>query len=313
MTTVADCQALYISFPTLFRDNDSCCISASGVLCINDRVTELFLSKHGIVGSIPPQLAALDQLTTLDLSNNQLSGAVPSELGFLSKLTALNLSNNLLTGSTPSLSIVAAANYLQNCFSDATEVNPSCPTATPGYPIATVIDGVSMVQTITAVPTTIFKVQNNGNAVVLVPVETVVQETRLVPYVKESSWASQHVVPLAAGIGAAALVLILVVGFIFCRRQSNVKQLSIALVSFKIASLETNLLIAAGRMPSLKTVLLSQNNLNVTNILVIRKFRVNILMFRMVNTRRTHRLILTWLLPPRKCTGDSCKTREIHN
>ncbi|KAI9341122.1 hypothetical protein BDR26DRAFT_860622 [Obelidium mucronatum] len=226
--TSSDCQILNLSFPTLFANNNNCCVSVSGVLCANDRVTGLFLSKLGIAGPLPPQLAALDRLTALDLSSNQLSGPIPSELGYLTLLTTLNLSNNLLSGSTPSFFTASTLNIGQNCFTDSTNLNPSCPqvpatTTSSGSVIPTVINGVSMIQTVTVVPTTLFQVQKNGNApAVLVPVPTLVSQTTLVSYVPPPpTWISQHVVPVAVGAGVGALVLIFVIfGCVIWRRKS---------------------------------------------------------------------------------------------
>ncbi|XP_041007051.1 receptor-like protein kinase 5 [Juglans microcarpa x Juglans regia] len=61
----------------------------------------LNLSRNAISGQIPEELGSLPCLTELDLSENQLSGLIPPKLGLL-KLTSLNLSSNHLTRSIPS-------------------------------------------------------------------------------------------------------------------------------------------------------------------------------------------------------------------
>ena len=59
-------------------------------------------NRHGLSGSIPPELGSLTSLTRLHLGLNNLSGPIPPELGRLAKLWELNLSDNDLSGSIPS-------------------------------------------------------------------------------------------------------------------------------------------------------------------------------------------------------------------
>ena len=57
--------------------------------------------RHGLSGSIPPELASLAQLRTLYLDSNRLTGPIPPALGGLSELRELNLQGNSLTGEIP--------------------------------------------------------------------------------------------------------------------------------------------------------------------------------------------------------------------
>lgn len=65
------------------------------------RVVALHLSRAGLVGRIPAQIAALEQLAELHLANNQLKGEVPSELGSLPNLRMLRLAGNEFNAPTP--------------------------------------------------------------------------------------------------------------------------------------------------------------------------------------------------------------------
>ena len=65
------------------------------------RVTELYLQKNDLKGSIPAELGALAHLKTLWLRGNGLAGAIPPELGRLANLENLSLHNNRLTGTIP--------------------------------------------------------------------------------------------------------------------------------------------------------------------------------------------------------------------
>ena len=65
------------------------------------QVTSVRLSRNGLMGDIPVELAQLSQLVVLDLSENDLLGPIPAELGQLSQLRELNLSANNLKGPIP--------------------------------------------------------------------------------------------------------------------------------------------------------------------------------------------------------------------
>jgi len=65
------------------------------------RVTSLRLTRNGLFGNIPRELASLTNLKVLYLHANELSGAIPPELAGLTKLESLYLSQNRLTGTIP--------------------------------------------------------------------------------------------------------------------------------------------------------------------------------------------------------------------
>ena len=82
---------------------------------------ELYLSRNGFSGGVPPQLALLGALTRLELQHNALAGPL-LRLGAMRSLVHLDVSGNALSGSLlsapgtlpPSLWSVAARN---NSFS----------------------------------------------------------------------------------------------------------------------------------------------------------------------------------------------------
>ena len=59
------------------------------------------LVRHGLEGSIPPQLATLGRLERLHLSYNNLTGSIPAQFGNLGDLTELSLTSNNLAGPIP--------------------------------------------------------------------------------------------------------------------------------------------------------------------------------------------------------------------
>ena len=59
------------------------------------------LVRHGLVGSIPPELGSLANLTALWLSSNNLAGPLPPELGDLTQLKSLHLDGNDFSGPVP--------------------------------------------------------------------------------------------------------------------------------------------------------------------------------------------------------------------
>ena len=73
----------------------------------------LLLGNNRLSGAIPPQLGELGALATLDLRTNRLSGAIPPELGDLTRLGHLDLYQNRLTGPIPeSLGRLSALTHL---------------------------------------------------------------------------------------------------------------------------------------------------------------------------------------------------------
>ena len=59
------------------------------------------LVRHGLEGSIPPQLATLARLERLHLSYNNLTGSIPAEFRNLGELRELSLWGNALAGPIP--------------------------------------------------------------------------------------------------------------------------------------------------------------------------------------------------------------------
>ena len=65
------------------------------------RITGLRLSRAGLNGRIPPELARLDALEVVHLDRNPLTGPIPPALGALRNLTKLVLPGDRLAGSIP--------------------------------------------------------------------------------------------------------------------------------------------------------------------------------------------------------------------
>ncbi len=71
-------------------------------VCVKEGfVTELWLYRNQLTGTIPNTIGNLKNLTVLDLRGNQLKGYIPKEIGVLTKLTKLHLENNRLRGKIP--------------------------------------------------------------------------------------------------------------------------------------------------------------------------------------------------------------------
>ena len=65
------------------------------------RLTGLYLHRNELTGPIPPQLGQLSNLVHLTLHRNRLVGEIPAELGNLTTLTFLSVYGNELTGALP--------------------------------------------------------------------------------------------------------------------------------------------------------------------------------------------------------------------
>ncbi|KAI5669839.1 hypothetical protein M9H77_19692 [Catharanthus roseus] len=74
-----------------------------GVTCNvrHQRVTNLTLQGHNLLGLISPHIGNLSFLKFLDLRENRFYGEIPQEIGRLFRLRNLNLSNNILNGEIP--------------------------------------------------------------------------------------------------------------------------------------------------------------------------------------------------------------------
>ena len=81
-------------------------------------LTGLYLHRNELTGPIPPQLGELSSLVHLTLHRNRLSGEMPAALGDLTALTFLSLYRNNLTGELPAELVVSPASG--GCTSTAT-------------------------------------------------------------------------------------------------------------------------------------------------------------------------------------------------
>ncbi|KAJ3413354.1 hypothetical protein HDV05_008136 [Chytridiales sp. JEL 0842] len=64
-------------------------------------LTDLYLYKCGLTGSIPPSIGRLTRLENLQLSGNSLTGQIPTDIGNLVNLNFFSVVENQLTGSIP--------------------------------------------------------------------------------------------------------------------------------------------------------------------------------------------------------------------
>lgn len=108
-----------------WSESDSTPCHWSGIHCIRNRVTSLYLPNRNLTGYMPSELGLLNSLTRLslasnnfskpipanlfnatnlvylDLAHNSFSGPIPDRIKTLKNLTHLDLSSNLLNGSLP--------------------------------------------------------------------------------------------------------------------------------------------------------------------------------------------------------------------
>ncbi|KAI3886575.1 hypothetical protein MKX03_005494 [Papaver bracteatum] len=76
----------------------------SGVTCgkkHQQRVVDLSLDGHSLVGSLSPSIGNLTFLQTINLANNKFHGSIPQEVGGLFRLQYLNLTDNAFSGEIP--------------------------------------------------------------------------------------------------------------------------------------------------------------------------------------------------------------------
>ena len=86
--------------PTIWSQLQSdCCTGVSGIVCINQRVAQIYWSNKGLNGVISDSYVP-SGLVVLDLSNQFLIGSIPSSLP--NSLSSLFLNSNKLTGVIPS-------------------------------------------------------------------------------------------------------------------------------------------------------------------------------------------------------------------
>lgn len=72
-----------------------------GIVCNGDRVTEIHLSGHNLVGSLP-DLSPLTELTRINVSDNAVTGELP-DLSVFTQLRGFWASNNQFSGFLPAL------------------------------------------------------------------------------------------------------------------------------------------------------------------------------------------------------------------
>jgi len=106
-----------------------------GVRCAADKhtITGLFLSRCGLVGSIPETgvWENLPHLEDLHMASNFLKGSIPSSLGKLTKLKTLMLENNELTGTIPAT--LAALTELEGLWMEKNYLRGTIPPEVTGH------------------------------------------------------------------------------------------------------------------------------------------------------------------------------------
>ncbi|CAB9503963.1 Leucine Rich Repeat [Seminavis robusta] len=89
-----------------------CLWQTKGVFLLDDGMTkhcdpdgnflDLYLTKNGLSGSLPPELGLLTKLEVLDVATNNIRGTIPSQIGLMTSLYELILDANELTAAVPS-------------------------------------------------------------------------------------------------------------------------------------------------------------------------------------------------------------------
>merc|ERR1712127_762962 len=116
-------HTIFDHFNLSFNENATEC-SYDGVNCDRDDVvTNIWLSRRGVSGTIPTSLTQLPKLIGLYLGGNNITGFIPTEFGKMDSLETLWLENNSLTGTIPTEIInmqnLRALNLAQNKLSGA--------------------------------------------------------------------------------------------------------------------------------------------------------------------------------------------------
>ncbi|CAI5990655.1 unnamed protein product, partial [Closterium sp. NIES-64] len=96
-----DCQKAWgMTFPGWAVGGD--CSSAVGLTCDESgMITNIYLRKSVIGGSIPDSISSLNSLMSLDMSGCELNGLIPAGIGNLTSLQHINLFDNQLSGPIP--------------------------------------------------------------------------------------------------------------------------------------------------------------------------------------------------------------------
>ncbi|XP_016194745.1 receptor-like kinase TMK4 [Arachis ipaensis] len=111
-----------------WRGNNPC-QNWSFVVCVENKIRTLNLTKQNLTGTISPAFTNLTDLRELYLSGNNLSGPIPESLTDLPQLKILDVSNNNLSGNIPHFSPDVTLNTKGNVLlinaSQPTTVAPS--------------------------------------------------------------------------------------------------------------------------------------------------------------------------------------------
>jgi hypothetical protein len=103
-----DCEILNSGISSI--SSTACCTETKGIVCVNGRVTEMYLfyvfnsvsELNDAVGHLPFEIGNLTELASLYGTNSDLSaGPVPESIGLCIKITYLVLRNSKLKGTFP--------------------------------------------------------------------------------------------------------------------------------------------------------------------------------------------------------------------
>ncbi|KAJ0099876.1 hypothetical protein Patl1_20619 [Pistacia atlantica] len=84
-----------------WSDSDSTPCHWTGIHCIRNRVTSLYLPNKSFTGYMPSELGLLNSLTRLNLAHNNFSKPIPANLFNATNLVYLDLSHNSFSGTIP--------------------------------------------------------------------------------------------------------------------------------------------------------------------------------------------------------------------
>ena len=93
----------------------------TGITCdASSAITDIALSNHSLVGSLPSNLSLITTLKTVQFLSCSFNGTLPTSWSTLTQLTALNLPSNKLVGTLPAawsrLSLLSQLNLASNAL-----------------------------------------------------------------------------------------------------------------------------------------------------------------------------------------------------